>query len=167
MMLVAEFVVTVTSCVPVPLGEVAVSKPEEITLTSVAGVDPKSTVVEDVKPEPLMTTSVPPAGGPAGGEIRRCQLDTGTTGAGCSVCSVRPVGERTQADQNGDDNAGESVLPHLVPSLESRDPRRAPGGLWNAGARRLSIRLAEPAPGRAGGPGHMRSERGADGATLG
>jgi hypothetical protein len=68
MMLVAEFVVTVTSCVPVPLGEVAVSKPEEITLTSVAGVDPKSTVVEDVKPEPLMTTSVPPAGGPAGGD---------------------------------------------------------------------------------------------------
>ena len=63
-------VVTITSTAAVPAGEVAVIDVSELTVTSVAGVLPNSTVVcslEAVKPVPAMITGVPPATGPTAG----------------------------------------------------------------------------------------------------
>ena len=57
-------VVTVTSTVPVPAGLSAVIVVSLTTVTSVAGVVPKSTAVAPVKPVPVIVTNVPPAGGP-------------------------------------------------------------------------------------------------------
>ena len=58
-------VVTVTSTVPVPDGELTVRVVELVTLTEVPAVEPKSTVVEpETKPVPVTVTGVPPAWGP-------------------------------------------------------------------------------------------------------
>ena len=58
-------VVTVTSTVPVPDGEVTVSEVELSTVMEVPGFAvPKSTAVAPVKPVPVTVTDVPPAAGP-------------------------------------------------------------------------------------------------------
>jgi len=64
-------VVTVILTAPaVPAGEVAVIEVGEITVTPVAAVTPKLTVVAPtMKPVPPIVTVVPPAVGPAVGEI--------------------------------------------------------------------------------------------------
>ena len=62
-------VVTVTSTVPVPAGDVAVIWVGELTVKPVAGVAPKLTAVAAVKLVPVMVTLVPPVVGPAVGEI--------------------------------------------------------------------------------------------------
>jgi hypothetical protein len=67
--LVPAGVVTVTSTMPDPAGETAVTSVSETTLKLVATVDPKLTPVAPVKPEPVMVTDVPPAVGPDVGEM--------------------------------------------------------------------------------------------------
>jgi hypothetical protein len=57
-------VVTVTSTVPVPAGEVAVIDVGLLTTTPVAALAPKWTAVAPVNPVPVMVTVVPPAAGP-------------------------------------------------------------------------------------------------------
>jgi hypothetical protein len=52
-----------------PDGEVAVIVVEFMTVTLVAGMDPKSTAVAPVKFVPVMVTVVPPSVGPPDGEI--------------------------------------------------------------------------------------------------
>ncbi len=57
-------VVTVTSTVPVPLGEVTVMEPV-VSAVIVPGLAvPKSTAVAPLRLEPLTVTEVPPAVGP-------------------------------------------------------------------------------------------------------
>ena len=56
--------VTVTSTVPVPGGDVAVMVVELTTVKVVAGVLPNLTPVTQVKPVPVMVTVVPPVDGP-------------------------------------------------------------------------------------------------------
>ena len=68
--LVPAEVVTVTSTVPVPAGEVASQVVTEAHDTPVAAVDPKSTVVAPEvveKPVPVIVTVVPPVAGPVVG----------------------------------------------------------------------------------------------------
>jgi hypothetical protein len=62
-------VVTLTSTVPVPAGEVAVIEVAELTVKPVAGVAPNVTAVVPAKLVPVMVTEVPPAPGPEVGEI--------------------------------------------------------------------------------------------------
>ena len=62
-------VVTVTSTVPVPAGDVAVIWVAEFTVKPVAGVAPKLTAVAPLKFVPVIITDVPPEVGPAVGEI--------------------------------------------------------------------------------------------------
>ena len=57
------------STVPVPAGDVAVIEVAELTVKPVAGVAPKLTAVAPVNPVPVTVTEVPPAVGPAVGEI--------------------------------------------------------------------------------------------------
>ena len=66
---VPPVVVTVTSTVPVPAGEVAVIDVAEFTVKPVALVAPNLTAVAPVKLVPVIVTLVPPAVGPAVGEI--------------------------------------------------------------------------------------------------
>ena len=54
---------------PVPAGEVAVIDVAELTVKPVAAVAPNLTAVAPVKPVPVIVTLVPPAVGPAVGEI--------------------------------------------------------------------------------------------------
>src|ERR1700733_6119457 len=61
-------VVTETLTVPVPAGEVAGMEVAEVTVTAVAGVDPKLTAVAPVRLVPETETWVPPAAGPEAGE---------------------------------------------------------------------------------------------------
>ena len=79
MALVAETslpLVTVTGTLPEPAGAVAVMEvPPEPTLTPVAAVPPKSTVDVEVKPAPLIVTTVPPVAGP---ELGLMAVTTGT-----------------------------------------------------------------------------------------
>ncbi len=56
--------VTVTSTVPVPAGEVTVRLVALTTVSVVPAVAPKSTLVAPVKPVPLTVTKVPPAACP-------------------------------------------------------------------------------------------------------
>ena len=56
--------VTVTSTVPVPAGEVAVIEVAELTVTAVPALAPNETVELAVKPVPVIVTTVPPASGP-------------------------------------------------------------------------------------------------------
>jgi hypothetical protein len=79
MALVPDGVVTWTSTVPLPAGEVAVIWLELTTVTLVAAAAPKVTEVAPVRLEPLIVTDVPPAAGPLVGEIEE------TTGAGGGV----------------------------------------------------------------------------------
>src|ERR1700730_3118290 len=67
--LVPPAVVTVTSTVPVPAGEVAVIEVALLTVNAVALLAPKFTAVAPVKLVPVMATLVPPAVGPLVGEI--------------------------------------------------------------------------------------------------
>jgi hypothetical protein len=62
-------VVTRTSTVPVPAGAVAVIEVSLVTVKPVAGVGPKFTAVAPVNPVPVRVTVVPPAVGPAIGEM--------------------------------------------------------------------------------------------------
>src|SRR3974390_3166279 len=58
-------VVTLTSTVPVPAGEVAVMEVALWTTTLVAAMVPKWTAVAPVKAVPVIVPLVPPASGPA------------------------------------------------------------------------------------------------------
>jgi hypothetical protein len=60
-------VVTVTTTVSVPGGEVAVSDVELKTFTAVAATVPKSTVASLAKPVPVTVTTVPPVTAPLSG----------------------------------------------------------------------------------------------------
>ncbi|MHC2619285.1 hypothetical protein ACVIW2_001317 [Bradyrhizobium huanghuaihaiense] len=62
-------VVTLTSTVPLPAGEVAVIWVAELTVKPVAAVAPNVTAVAPVKLVPVMVTVVPPPAGPVVGEI--------------------------------------------------------------------------------------------------
>ena len=62
-------VVTVTSTVPAPAGEVAVIEVALFTVTLVAAVAPNFTVAALVKFVPVMLTAVPPAVGPLVGAM--------------------------------------------------------------------------------------------------
>jgi hypothetical protein len=62
-------VVTVTSTVPVPAGEVAVIEVAELTVKLVALVAPNFTAVAPVNEVPVIVTDVPPVAGPEVGEI--------------------------------------------------------------------------------------------------
>jgi hypothetical protein len=63
-------VVTVILIVPVPAGDVAVIEVGELTVTPVAAVTPKLTVVAPMmKPVPVIVTVVLPLPGPDVGEI--------------------------------------------------------------------------------------------------
>jgi hypothetical protein len=62
-------VVTFTSIVPVPAGEVAVIDVAEVTVKLVAAVAPNVTAVAPVKPVPVIVTDVPPDSGPVVGAI--------------------------------------------------------------------------------------------------
>ena len=64
MALVPPGVVTVTSTVPVPAGEVAVIWVALTTLNNPAALPPNLTAVAPEKLVPVMVTLVPPAGGP-------------------------------------------------------------------------------------------------------
>ena len=57
-------VVTETSTVPLPAGEVAVITSSLWTEMLVASCVPNLTAVAPLKPAPLMVTTVPPAAGP-------------------------------------------------------------------------------------------------------
>jgi hypothetical protein len=65
---VPDGVVTTTSTVPVPAGDVAVIDESEFTVKVVAAADPNLTEVAPVNPLPITLTTVPPAAGPAFGE---------------------------------------------------------------------------------------------------
>ncbi len=67
MALVPEGVVTVTSTVPAPAGEVAVMLVAQLTVKLVAAVGPKLTALAPVKPVPVMVTEVPPVPAPSSG----------------------------------------------------------------------------------------------------
>ena len=62
-------VVTLTSTVPVPAGEVAVIWVAELTVKPVAAAAPKTTAVAPDRLVPVMVTVVAPASGPDVGEI--------------------------------------------------------------------------------------------------
>jgi hypothetical protein len=65
--LVPPGVVTVTSTVPAPAGEVAVICVALLNVNVVAAVAPNFTAVAPVKFVPVMVTTVPPAAGPLAG----------------------------------------------------------------------------------------------------
>ena len=60
-------VVTVTSTIPLPGGEIALIEVALLTVNEDAAIDPKLTAVAPVKPVPVMVTLVPPAAGPVFG----------------------------------------------------------------------------------------------------
>ena len=62
-------VVTLTSTVPVPAGDVAVICVAELTVKLLAAVAPKVTAVAPENPVPVIVTDVPPVAGPDVGEI--------------------------------------------------------------------------------------------------
>ena len=72
-------VVTLTSTVPVPAGEVAVIEVAELKVKLVAAVAPNVTAVAPVKLVPVIVTLVPPEVDPLLGETEE------TTGAGDGV----------------------------------------------------------------------------------
>ena len=59
---------TVTSTVPLPAGEVAISSLSSTTTKLGEALEPKSTLVAPVKLVPIMVTDVPPVVGPLVGE---------------------------------------------------------------------------------------------------
>ena len=62
-------VVTLTSTVPVPAGDVAVIDVEELTVKLVAATAPNVTAVAPENSVPVIVTDVAPVAGPAVGEI--------------------------------------------------------------------------------------------------
>ncbi len=66
---VPPVVVTLTSTVLVPAGEVAVIEVAELTVKVAAAVAPNATAVAPVRLVPVIVTLVPPAAGPDVGEI--------------------------------------------------------------------------------------------------
>ena len=66
---VPPVVVTLTSTVPVPAGDVAVICVAELTVKLVAAVAPKVTAVAPVNPVPVIVTDVPPVVDPDVGAI--------------------------------------------------------------------------------------------------
>jgi len=62
-------VVTMTSTVPVPAGDVAVIDVAELTVKAVALMAPNFTAVTPLKLVPVIVTDVPPAAGPDVGEM--------------------------------------------------------------------------------------------------
>ena len=72
-------VVTVTSTVPLPVGDVAVIEVAELMMKAGAFNAPNFTAVAPVKPVPVIETDVPPAAGPDVGAI------DDTAGAGVKV----------------------------------------------------------------------------------
>ena len=81
--LVPAGVVTVTSTVPVPAGDIAVIDEAEATWKLWAGVEPKSTAFAPVNPEPVMVTWVPPPVEPLDGET--LMTSGGAAGAVCAA----------------------------------------------------------------------------------
>jgi hypothetical protein len=65
--LVPSGVVTVTSTVPLPGGDVAVICVSLLTVNAVAAVEPNPTRVAPVKPVPVIVTVVEPLAGPEDG----------------------------------------------------------------------------------------------------
>jgi hypothetical protein len=61
-------VTTVTSTVPEPAGDVAVTLVSLFTVIEVAAEVPNMTVLAPLRPEPVMLTTVPPIVGPVLGE---------------------------------------------------------------------------------------------------
>ena len=84
-------VVTVTSTVPVPAGDVAVIWVAELTVKPVAGVAPKFTALAPVKLVPVIVTVVPPPVGPAVGERDVTVGAAGVTVNPVGVVAVVPV----------------------------------------------------------------------------
>ena len=70
---------TVTSTVPEPAGDLAVSLVADTNVTVGAGLEPNATSAEAVKLVPVIVTAVPPAVGPA------IRLSAVTVGAGAYV----------------------------------------------------------------------------------
>ena len=96
-------VVTVTSTVPVPAGEVAVMEVALLTVNAVAAVAPNLTAVAPVKPVPVMVTR-----GAAGGRARR-RADGGDRRCGGDVGELVSGRGRRGAARGGDrdvDRAG-------------------------------------------------------------
>jgi hypothetical protein len=79
---VPPVVVTVTSTVPVPGGDVAVIEVLELTVKLVASVEPNLTVLAPLKLVPVIVTMVPPASGPLLG------LTPVTVGAGVGTAKT-------------------------------------------------------------------------------
>ena len=82
-------VVTVTSTVPVPAGEVTVRLVAVTTLIEVPGLVPKSTAVAPVKLVPLTVTEVPPPAGPLFG-LTPVTVGGGVVGVGAGQRGGRP-----------------------------------------------------------------------------
>ena len=57
-------VVTVTSTVPLPAGEIAAIEVGEVTVKLVAFADPNLTADTSLNPVPVIVTEVPPPAGP-------------------------------------------------------------------------------------------------------
>ena len=81
MALVPPGPLTVTSTVPVPAGESAVSVELLATETPVAATDPNITVSPEAKFDPLTLTVVPPAEGP---ELGLIPVTVGAGGGGAT-----------------------------------------------------------------------------------
>ncbi len=86
-------VVTVTSTVPVPAGDVAVIWVAELTVNPAAGVAPKFTALAPVKLVPVIVTDVPPPVGPDVGESEVTVGGAGVTVNPTGVVAVVPVNE--------------------------------------------------------------------------
>ena len=69
MALVPPAVVTVTSAVPLPAGDIAVIEVALLTVKDAAPVVPNFTEVAQVKSVPVIVTGVPPPVGPEAGAI--------------------------------------------------------------------------------------------------
>src|SRR5258707_13110330 len=94
MALVPPAVVTVTSTVPTPAGEVAVIWVALLTVKEAAALLPKLTAVAPEKLVPVMVTLVPPDVGPVFG------LTLVTVGAAHCACGslARPTADTTTAE---------------------------------------------------------------------
>jgi hypothetical protein len=82
---VAAGVVTEIATAPAPAGAIAVIDVSLSTVKDVAAVEPKSTAVAPVNPDPVIVTEVPPAPGPDPGEKRE------TVGTGDAQMAVELI----------------------------------------------------------------------------
>ena len=97
--LVPLAVVTLTSTMPVPAGELAVIRLPEMTVKLVAFAEPNLTTVAPVKRAPRISTDVPPANGPSAG-VTLEMLGSGAASAlaGASAASAIVHAARTIAE---------------------------------------------------------------------